>query len=84
MDDLKENQLEPERPPKGSIPSNYRLITYDAESSNHSDWGGDVLFACLRRTVSGRTERMSKGNKRNRILYTDQHILKESKARGKI
>ena len=51
---------------KRNIPCNYRPITcLTAENPDHTDLRRGLLLACMLRTVSGRAERMSQGNKRN-------------------
>ena len=88
MDDSEEDNIDPERPLKRHHPQQQKtdyVSTYDMEIPNRTYRGSNLLLASIPWTVSGITERMLEGNKRNRRLTI--HLLahpQKSKERQKM
>ena len=84
-DNQGENYPDPERHPTGMIPSNCRpMISLPLMNEIPTDKRGNLLLASMPQTVFRRTKKIPQGTRETGdLLYLDQHILEETKARRK-
>ena len=87
MDNLRKDDPDPKRSPKGTTPKNYKTYNVpndDVENTKGINKGGDLRFANKLWIAPRGIEKMPQGSQKNtRASYIDQHILREGKVRGK-